>query len=315
MQQHIPGEQPKPAEERERKEPGTTRLLPSKRGGQDQDQPRFANEEEFEAFWDRLELEAQAKQGITEQSQIEKTICNQIDKQEPSSIPGEAEKMGIFRQDEQVPDTGEAQKRLLNVVENRPLARELMRRTLELCLERQPYTDVEHAIEDFPEYACAAMTPYQIISTLLLADGLRKIELDANGDEVSPEQKTGLSEDDADDLVESFALETTSIGRTAVDELAPLRRLGNLFSELTDRCGIFSDVMDFCREVPRSYQEIEALLSDRDLSGIASLNPTSHASIQPSVFIDSLERAGGLVWRNGWKLTQEGEAIFSSFAH
>ena len=31
--------------------------------------------------------------------------------------------------------------------------------------------------------------------------------------------------------------------------------------------------------------------------------------MQPSVFVDKLERAGALVWNEGWRLTEEGEAF------
>ena len=292
---------------------GTMHALPCKHGRNQQDTPRFASEDEFEAFWEQLELEAQARLADNLGTERAGTDGNQADVHEGNPTSTDTQKDANASPNSEC-DESTACKRLLDAIENRPLARELMRRALELCLERQPYTDVERAIESFPEYACASVSPYQVISTLIRADGLNEIELDSDGNEISPEQKDGLSEDEADDLVDSHALETTGIGRIVVEELSPQLRLGDLFSAFSDRGGIFSEVMNFCREAPRSYQEIEALLSGRDFSGIASLNPTAHAPIQPSVFIDNLEKAGGLVWRDGWELTQEGEAMLSSLA-
>ena len=31
--------------------------------------------------------------------------------------------------------------------------------------------------------------------------------------------------------------------------------------------------------------------------------------MQPSVFVDKLERSGALVWKEGWCLTEEGDAF------
>lgn len=276
--------------------------LPTKQGKGGQPQPRFSSEEEFEAFWERLEQQAQAERGEQAKQDSRQLVTTSEEVLDPTSESNSDASLA------------RAHERLCTAIENRPLARELMRQALELCAKRQPYAEVERHIQDFPEFACASVTPYQVIQTLIDAGGLLKIEIGADGEEVLPEQKLGLSPDEADDLVDSYALETTDLGRLVAEEMAPELRLRDLFSAFADRREIFSDVMDFCRESPRTYAQIEAHLSGCDLSRIASLNPTAHTPIQPSVFVDSLERAGGLVWHDGWRLTREGEALLNSLA-
>lgn len=310
------------------KAPTAPLILPTKQGKGGQPQARFTSEEEFEAFWERLERETQAQQN-GQGDQAERGERPQAEHDGPGEQAEQAERddrliiaankdsdIATDREQDLDPDASLAcaRERLRAAIENRPLARELMRRTLEICVERQPYSDVEDRIQGFPEFACASVTPYQVIQTLIDADGLLKVEIGTDGEEVLPEQKLGLSPDEADDLVDSYALETTDLGRLVAEEMAPELRLCELFSAFADRREIFSDIMDFCRESPRTYAQIEAHLSGCDLSHIASLNPTASTPIQPSVFVDNLERAGGLVWRDGWKLTREGEALLSSLA-
>ncbi len=268
--------------------------------------PRFSSAEEFEAFWRRLEDEAQAGCPSRE------SVAQAADTAQAVEAPGASH---AEQSPSEEASSGEGPyNHLRDVIDNRPLARELMRRTLGACLERQPYGQVEQDIQGYPEFSCAAMTPYQVISALVDADGLRRVELDERGDEILPEMKAGLTDDEADDLVAFYALETTDLGRIAYEDTAPALRLADLFACFADRRGIFAELMSFCEEKPRSYRDIEALFEGRDFSSVATLNPVSGAALQPSVFVDSLERAGGLVWRDGWRLTNAGAALLDALA-
>ena len=101
---------------------------------------------------------------------------------------------------------------------------------------------------------------------------------------------------------------TTVVGEQVREDLAPERRLESLFEEQPHRTEVYLDVMDFCR-TPRAYQEVCDLLQGRD---VLSLTRNADGQLlQPSFFVDMLERSGGLVWKGGWKVTKQGEALLS----
>lgn len=187
-----------------------------------------------------------------------------------------------------------------------PRHRELFVRMLGFCRKRRVLGDVEREIASYPEFSAAAQTPYHLIMTMVNRGGLRWIELDASGIEISEERKEGLSEDEIDDLIDAFAVQTTDIGRQAEEELSPNKRLSQLFSAVPARLTGFLDVIDFC-DVPRTFREVDALLRGTEALQAGVL--TSQQPLQSSYYLDMLERAGGLVWKDGWKATREGARL------
>lgn len=261
--------------------------------GEKKQATRFNDEAEFEAFWDRLEKEAQQERAQ------EKTSAGNT----PASDDVQSDAFDQAAYDH-----------LVKTVKNRPIASELLRKTLSLCLERQPYTRVEQSITEFPEYPTSAVTPYQVINALIQSRGLRKIALDAHGDEVTPARTSNLTPDEIDDLIDSFELETTSIGKTVEEDLSPRRRMSECLEQFPDRRSVFGELLSFIEQSPCTYKEIEEHFLGRDFHEIASLNPQKNSAIKPSVFIDQMEKAGGIVWDNGWKLTPEGAQLLESLA-
>ena len=179
-----------------------------------------------------------------------------------------------------------------------PRHRELFVRMLGFCQKRE--------VASYPEFSAAAQTPYHLIMTMVNCGGLRWIELDASGIEMSEERKEGLSEDEIDDLIDAFAVQTTDIGRQAEEELSPNKRLSQLFSAVPTRLTGFLDVIDFC-DVPRTFREVDALLRDTEALQAGVL--TGQQPLQSSYYLDMLERAGGLVWKDGWEATREGARL------
>lgn len=184
------------------------------------------------------------------------------------------------------------------------LHREIEYKILRFCEERRDLRVIEEEVAGYPEFAHAVQSQYHMICALEDAGGLRRIELDENGVEVAPEQKEGLTEDEVDDLVASYSFETTEVGRAFVEQHAPRARLIELLDLVPARRDTYVEVLEYCRE-PRSYHDFESLLAGRDILRIGP-NGT-HEAIQPSVFLDKLERAGAIVWDGGWKLTEGGE--------
>lgn len=99
---------------------------------------------------------------------------------------------------------------------------------------------------------------------------------------------------------------TTPVGEQVADDLAPEKRLRHLFDLVPQRLTTYLDLMDFCRD-RRTFKEIEALLRTRPAAAFASTS--SSQPLQPSFFVDALERSGGLAWNDGWKITERGMKI------
>ena len=215
------------------------------------------------------------------------------------------------------------------------LHREIEYKILRFCEERRDLRVIEEEVAGYPEFAHAVQSQYHMICALEDAGGLRRIELDENGVEeyvmnACPScgscsgmytansmnclteaigmglrgNGTILTEDEVDDLVASYSFETTEVGRAFVEQHAPRARLIELLDLVPARRDTYVEVLEYCRE-PRSYHDFESLLAGRDILRIGP-NGT-HEAIQPSVFLDKLERAGAIVWDGGWKLTEGGE--------
>ena len=87
--------------------------------------------------------------------------------------------------------------------------------------------------------------------------------------------------------------------------MAPERRLRDLFDKAPGRLSTYLDIIDFCGE-PQTFKAIEALVHQTDAGALIG---ASGQPLQPSYFVDMLERSGGLVWDKGWKATGKGSAL------
>jgi len=191
-------------------------------------------------------------------------------------------------------------------VYNQPAHREILYRTLVFCETRRGFSEVEDEIACYPEFGYAQQNQYRLITYLVDAGGLEKLELNVGGQEITPQMKEGLSEDEADDLVASYALITTLAGKAVADEMDPTQRIGNLLDFLPERRGVYAKLLDYLKEGAHTYEDIDALLDTAELKNFKSLNTVTDQPIKPSVFIDKMERAGGIVYHDGWHITSEG---------
>lgn len=267
--------------------------------------------EEFEAFWAHLAEESETVRGNHDQ-RTELYAENDI-----SASPSKAEIGSDAKSDTEgeipaEPSFEQRYQTLLDVINNKPSHSEILRRILAFCRERKDFTEVEDKVQTYPEYSNAGQNPFRLITYLLDGDGLDLLELDEAGNELTDEQKTGLTEDEIDDLIDTYALETTEVGRAVADDLAPERRLDQIFGFFSDRRPLFTELLEFCRQ-PRSFKEIEKLFAGRDFSAIKTLHPESGLAVKPTVFVDNMEKSGGLVWKDGWIITKEGEEYLKAF--
>lgn len=192
---------------------------------------------------------------------------------------------------------------LERAVVRQPLHREILYKTLAFCRDRRSLREVEEQIALFPEFRHAVQDQYHLACVLEKAGGLRRVELDGEGAEVTSERKEGLSEDEVDDLVHSTCFETTDLGDALVSRHEPRARLEELLDLVPARRATYVEVLEFCA-TPRGYDEVKALLEGRDVLLVGA--DDTGRPIQPSVFLDKLERAGAVVWEDGWRLTEGG---------
>ncbi len=198
---------------------------------------------------------------------------------------------------------------LAEAVARHPLNREVLYRILSYCFEERPLGDIEREVASWPEFKGATQNPCHMVSTLVRFGGLVAIERDEAGLLVAPERKEGLSEDEADDLVWEVSYLATDAGRRVVEEHSPAGRMQGLFAGAGERAGAYADVLAFVADAPRSYPEIASFLRGRP--ELETVIDGVRETMQPSVFVDKLERAGALVWKEKWELTEEGREFLA----
>ncbi|MBR2835888.1 MAG: hypothetical protein IKE43_09325 [Coriobacteriales bacterium] len=195
--------------------------------------------------------------------------------------------------------------RLTESVTKQSLHREIFYKTLVFCQESHLLREIEDKIATFAEFKHAAASQYHFIKVLEEAGGLERFELDQEGEVITPEQKEGLTEDEIDDLVYDYAFMTTNAGTAVVEQHTPRARIIELLGLVPERKDAYIELMDFVSDEPRTYNEISQLFQGRDV--LYRLDADGEPQkMQPSVFVDKLEAAGGIEYRDGWVLTEEG---------
>jgi len=195
----------------------------------------------------------------------------------------------------------EAVAALTETVNRAPLHREIFLKLLTFCTTQRTLAEAEEAVRACPEFPSVAQSPYRLVRTLVHAGGLYWLELDETGRPLTSQAKAGLTPDEIEDATFAYAVVTTPVGEQVAEDLAPEKRLRRLFDLVPQRLTTYLDLMDFCRE-KRTFKEIEALLRTRPAAAFASTTSSQ-------LFVDALERSGGLAWNDGWKITERGMKV------
>jgi hypothetical protein len=169
--------------------------------------------------------------------------------------------------------------------------------------------DLEALIQAMPEFKNATQPPYFLIEWLVKTEALSFTEVDAQGIPITDEQREGKTEDEIDDLIEDMIIETTAVGREALAVFDPQQRLADLLQNVPERFDTYLEVLDFLTE-KHSYNEVDQLLRDRPI--LMSGRVQNDRPMQPSVFVDKLAAAGGIIFDKGWVITPEGRAVLKA---
>jgi hypothetical protein len=188
-----------------------------------------------------------------------------------------------------------------------PLNRPLLYRTLKAAAT-QTWTlhELESYIQSCPEFTSATQPPYFIIKWLADADALGILEMDAQGSVIEPARLEGLSEDEMDDLIDDYSFAINDVGRDVLVAMEPKHRLMELMHIIPERYDTYKEVLEFLSE-KRPYSDVDKLLRGREIL-MSGREPGDHP-MQPSVFIDKLSAAGGIVWDDGWQISKEGKEL------
>lgn len=149
----------------------------------------------------------------------------------------------------------------------------ILYKLLALCKEAKTLDEVETEVTAFPQMKVLMQTPQVLLSWLIRCEGIKEIHQDEN----------------------TTLVMTTPAGRLALEHENSIDKLEALFEEEPQYKSIYLCVLEFCKEA-RARKDIEALLSGNELME----NP----KIYPNYFINTLEKAGSLVWNGHWNITQ-----------
>lgn len=191
-----------------------------------------------------------------------------------------------------------------------PNSRPILYRILKICVpQRLRLNELEHEIQQQPEFSGVVHPPYFLIQWLVDVKALDAFDLDESGNDVSSEQLEGLTGDEADDLVADTAFKTSDIGLDVIEEFSPQSRLLELLDMAPERYDTYIEVLEFLTK-KRPFSEVDQLLRGRDV--LMSGSNSDDIPMQPSVFIDKLASSGGIINNNGWQITPEGKELLET---
>lgn len=193
--------------------------------------------------------------------------------------------------------------RVQKTLHRRSSLTEIMRKTIAYCAELRTFNDAERAMATFPEFRYADQSQAAIIGILTNAGAIDQLELDKNGNIIPEQSLHSMSEDERDDAVCSYALQSTRAGMKAIEGMEPKARLQRMFSEHPERTDSYRKIMQLCK-TPQTYEQVAAQLEQHPT--FASENDLSTLPVYPSALLAKVEAAGGIVWNEAWILTPDG---------
>lgn len=210
-------------------------------------------------------------------------------------------------------DDDEAMEVLHKTVTRHPLNRNVLYNVLDCCRQERTVQELDAEASNWPQTAQSTQNPYRLACFLEKAGGLRRIERDANGEEVTEERKEGLSADEADDLVSTVGFATTDLGRAYVERYSLAGKTAALLEAEPRNAEAFRRLLSFIGKEPRTYTQIQRVFKEEPCLEAALGDGTQR--VQPSVFVDKLADAGAIVWdADGWVLTEQGAAMVATAA-
>jgi hypothetical protein len=195
--------------------------------------------------------------------------------------------------------------RVQRTLHRRSSLTETMRKTIAYCAERRAFADAERIMATYPEFRYIDQSQAAVIGILVNAGAIEQFELDAAGSVIPEARLRAMTEDERDDAVCAFALQSTQAGIRAIEGMEPEARLAHMFAEHPERRDAYCKILSLCR-TPRTFEEVSGLLDPNP--AFASENDLSTLPVYPSALLAKVEAAGGIVWDEAWVTTEAGAA-------
>lgn len=207
--------------------------------------------------------------------------------------------MSTETQDAQTSGDTESLELLQRAIWKQPLHKHIYRKILVYLNEAHTTEETEAFIAEVPEFAYAIYPEGRLLDVLERAGGI--------------ERQTGaerLGEDPADDLgiLDGITWVTTELGQQYVEASDPLVQLRELVALKPEREATYRFVLKTCNKAPQTRDDLlEAIDAYRTKHG-------DEEEIKSSVYLDRLERVGGLYWKDKWTITDEGAAFYAELS-
>jgi len=191
--------------------------------------------------------------------------------------------------------------------------RDILYSLIDYCETARTYDEIDEYVTAFPAYESNGQSGWRYALFLLRTGALEEIGLDAGGNAVTDEMRDakraeGASEETIEDMVETFTVKTTAVGREAHERFSPTARLAALLGDEAVRFPVYALFLDHCKE-SRKLDEINAWFKDLD----EDVDPVAGISgMQAGAYLSKLEAAGGIEWKEGWVTTEEGMEVLAS---
>lgn len=222
---------------------------------------------------------------------------------------------------------------LTHAICKQPLNRPIYRRILMFFDEEHSTEEAEAFIAEIPEFTYTIQPEGRFLDVLERYGGIERVVVeDEEAEGAEPAEAIDDTQDDAaedveaGDAADAAAEEAVAEDEAPVDELAslvgarwivtdlgrqyveatdPMAPLKQLITQDADRTETYLMVLGLCAEAPQPLAEIE-----RAVRALQNENKSA-AQIQPSIYLDRLERVGGLYWKGQWNITEEGRKILA----
>ena len=183
--------------------------------------------------------------------------------------------------------------------------RELYVDIMNFCATRRTAEDVIAFAEADPNKR-KTMTPTLRCLDALVEAGVLNRDYTVFDDHLSEEEVVSLLEREViirEDV--QVAYEITQDGKELLAEFAPTARLDKLFASKPQYINAYKETLKLCCE-PKTLAEVTEMLR---ILGVPVDHKPGVDIVYPSFLLDGLQKAGVLVWNNGWILTEEGKKI------
>lgn len=222
---------------------------------------------------------------------------------------------------------------LTKAVCKQPLHRHLYRHLLVYLEDEHSTEEAEEFLAQVPEFAYAIQPAGRFLDVLERAGGIERLaeeeeaeedlsfgdaddalSADADALELDEYDEDALAEiDEETEEAPQDALATlvgahwliTDLGREYVEATDPIAPLHTLITQDPSRMKGYLMVLQMCSEGPKPLAELEKAIR------ALQQEDKSTAQIHPSIYLDRLERVGGLYWKGQWNATEEGREVLA----